>query len=440
MRNKSGVTIAFVLFSLSVPVSVHAVTGLKWTQCADIPEPRVGGAVAVIGTQIYVLGGRADLNLGDYNTVWAYDTVNNTWTSKTAVGSSLMWPYGCALNGLIYLNTAFAVGWLSYDPTPGTTSTKANKPYDGTGSAIAVGSYVYVMGGEWSFRVNNLARYDPGSNAWTGLQPMPIVRSNMSAVVLDGNICVIGGRDNTQDAGKRVDIYNPGTDVWTNKRNMLAGRGDRPTAGVLNGKIYVASGSLNTASLFAESYDPASDTWSAVPNSPETGCGWRFDSASAVVGNTLYVISGYNTGYTIASVWKAWVEDIPVQSSTSLDQSSNSQGNIPSIPSSVYPSTGKMKILNNIIRGQGGVAYCLISGAPFTGFTVKIISQGGLLYGTYDGTTGADGKAVVPIYGRTALYSGQSSDLRSGMYWVYANSNSGNSIRCRKPIVVVNEQ
>ena len=60
--------------------------------------------------------------------------------------------------------------------------------------------------------------WDAGAAEWTNAAPMPIPRNQFSCVVLGGKIYAIGGQfhhDSMQLDQRRVDIYDPKTDLWS---------------------------------------------------------------------------------------------------------------------------------------------------------------------------------------------------------------------------------
>jgi len=211
--------------------------------------------------------------------------------------------------------------------------------------------------------------------------------------------------------------------------------------GVIGGTIFIVTGDNNSGDINSDesilAYYPANDTWHLTGNRPSGPTG---NTASVVVGNKLYKIGGYRNGIGSTIVEEGTLSEL-LASGTGTSTLA-----IPNIPSSVFPPTGKMKILNNIIRvRQGGIAYCLLKGGdPGAEFTVKIFSQGGQLFYSVVGHLFSDGTAIVPINAQanTGNYEGNrgsSRFLRSGVYWLYANTTNGNSIKDRKSFVVVNE-
>ena len=130
-------------------------------------------------------------------------------------------------------------------------------------------------------------------DTWTRKADMPRATSLHSANVVDGKIYVMGGTDTiyrvNSDYFSTVWMYDPSTDTWTQKADMLRGRG-RFDSSVVDGKIYAIGGSPRGNSDLAtvEMYDPSTDTWTRKADLPRARC---FLSASVVQGK-IYVIGG----------------------------------------------------------------------------------------------------------------------------------------------------
>ncbi|XP_056294022.1 kelch repeat and BTB domain-containing protein 12 isoform X2 [Pseudoliparis swirei] len=127
-------------------------------------------------------------------------------------------------------------------------------------SVVRMKDCLYVMGGRTpqSHRTddepdrlsNRLLQYDPNANKWTGLAPMKYSKYRSSAVVLNGEIFVMGGigcegvdRGQSRRCLDAVEIYNPDEDRWRDGPPLpsaqLSLRTNASNAGVVGGKIYV---------------------------------------------------------------------------------------------------------------------------------------------------------------------------------------------------------
>ncbi|XP_004548577.3 kelch repeat and BTB domain-containing protein 12 [Maylandia zebra] len=127
-------------------------------------------------------------------------------------------------------------------------------------SVVRMKDRLYVVGGRTpqSYRMdeepdclsNRLLEYDPNTNKWTELCPMKYSKYRCSAVVLNGEIYVMGGigcegvdRGQSRHCLSAVEIYNPDGDYWRDGPplpcSQLSLRTNASNAGVVGGKIYV---------------------------------------------------------------------------------------------------------------------------------------------------------------------------------------------------------
>src|SRR5881227_2366112 len=183
-------------------------------------------------------------------------------------------------------------------PTPWTFI--ADMPVDLYGAAcVSDGTSIYCAGGySFSFPglVPQLIRYDPGTNTWTTLAPIPVPSSMASAAYYPptNKIYVFGGSDpDAQTVNNLNQIYDIASNTWStgaplpDVRAFMAS-GYSPD----NGKIYLVGG-YNTA--FVDSgqpdtweYDPIADTYTNKTDFPELAGGY----ASGIINGHLYVAGG----------------------------------------------------------------------------------------------------------------------------------------------------
>jgi hypothetical protein len=82
-------------------------------------------------------------------------------------------------------------------------------------------------------------------DTWTTKADMPTARFCLSTSVVDGKIYAIGGDlrgGGTPNSTSTVEEYDPVTNTWTTKADMLTARWGL-SASVVNGKIYAIGGS-----------------------------------------------------------------------------------------------------------------------------------------------------------------------------------------------------
>jgi hypothetical protein len=92
--------------------------------------------------------------------------------------------------------------------------------------AVAVDGKLYAMGGTYSpgFQDYDVVEvYNPTSEQWSTVAPMPLARTGMVAVAVDHLIYVIGGGRLSQ-ALTSVHIYDTSNDSWSEGPSLLEGR------------------------------------------------------------------------------------------------------------------------------------------------------------------------------------------------------------------------
>ncbi len=177
--------------------------------------------------------------------------------------------------------TTLLFNWISMSPIP-------TPP--GGGQGVVVNGKIFFPGG--SLQGGTLV-YDPASNSWSQLAPMPTSRNGFGAGAINGIIYVAGGQSNYNNVWwpySTLEAYNPATNTWATLAPMPNYR-YVVSAGVLNGQLYVIGG-VNTPNT-VEAYDPPTNSWIERSSMP-TG---RWNTATVVINNKLYVAAGVNSGF-----------------------------------------------------------------------------------------------------------------------------------------------
>jgi N-acetylneuraminic acid mutarotase len=286
-----------------------------WTTRADMPTARWELSTCVVDGKIYAIGGAGPIYQA-LGTVEVYDPANDTWTTMSEMPTARQGLSTSVVNGKIYAIGGGAFSTFrfdgaeiystveEYDPATDAWTTKSDMPTArGWHSANVVDGKIYLLGGSRAGEasanhVRAVGVYDPATDIWTEKGDMPWSKGAGFSSVVDGKIYVFGGYGGFRSFW-RVDEYDPATDTWTEKGEMPTARIGLSTS-ALDGKIYVLGGYVPGVPHYlgdatVDVYDPATDTWKTAPDMP-TG---RFGPRSSVVDGKIYVIGGM--GYWIGS-------------------------------------------------------------------------------------------------------------------------------------------
>jgi RNA polymerase sigma factor (sigma-70 family) len=243
--------------------------GGTWTKKADMPTARSGMVSAEVNGKIYVFSGGSSVFAG-VKSVEEYDIAKDKWTQKKDMSEVIGFATACSLNGKIYIIGGVYPGGTvlnqvkEYDPITETWTQKASiSPRFGL-SACVLNGKIYAIGGSNSFSFFSIVEeYDPATDKWIRKSDMQVPRTGLATAVVNGKIYAIGGEVGTSLA--TVEEYDPIKDSWKTKTSMPTAR-VYPSCVEIDGKIYVMGGCRpNNQNLLATSvvevYDPATDTW-----------------------------------------------------------------------------------------------------------------------------------------------------------------------------------
>jgi hypothetical protein len=284
----------FLMLSAFQVVFTQATIEDSWTTKAPVPSSVLG--VAAVNGKIYALASNATSE---------YNPITNTWTAKTPLASS-MW--GSAFT--VYENKIYAIGQGNgmtqvYDPATDTWETKTAMPTPRTQlEASVVGDKIYLIGGRTGGQYSTVGLnevYDPETDSWTTKAPIPYPVVQYASAVVDNKIYIIGGQDEYTHPSNLniVQIYDPETDTWSFGEPMPTIVW-RAAAGATSGvwapkRIYVIGGvqdkSVDGTDL-NQVYNPENDSWTVGASIPTA----RFTLHVAVVNDKIYAMGG-------ATIW-----------------------------------------------------------------------------------------------------------------------------------------
>jgi len=230
----------------------------SWGTLASMPAVRYDGdGAGVINGLLYVPGGWTNSPPLPNDTLFVYDPVANSWTSKATMPQLSGCGASGVINGKLYVTTpcnGFS-GYFNildvYDPNSDTWTALANSNTAQANSAYGViNGKLYVAGGMNPTLTNVLEVYDPVANTWTNLAPIPFPVTNPGSVVSCGKLYVVGGRSGVNETTivSRVQVYNPATNKWTRAAALPTVRADLG-AGNVNCIIYAVGGTSTSDNL-----------------------------------------------------------------------------------------------------------------------------------------------------------------------------------------------
>lgn len=244
-----------LVLSTSLPL-VRAAEN-SWTILEPMPTARSGLGVAVVDGKIYAIGG---WNGGFLSTNEMYDPETDTWTTKQPMPTAR-----CYFALAVYMNKIYVIG-----------------------GAFGEKDIVYVG----SPGVNEV--YDPLTDSWETLEPMPTTRAHLDANVVGGKIYLIDGDawPFGQSSGGLNEVYDPSTDSWSTKSPMSIAV-DYYASAVVDNKIYVIDDGFSETPMPTQIYDPENDSWSDGQRLP-TATFLAAACATSGVGapKRIYVIGG----------------------------------------------------------------------------------------------------------------------------------------------------
>jgi N-acetylneuraminic acid mutarotase len=277
----------------------------KWSKGAPFPEPSEELVGTSVGGKFYVFGG---LGPGwiPQGLVYEYDPSADKWTKKQSMALPSHHVAITELDGKLYVFGGFV------------------PPESGPPAWVPI---------------NSAWEYDPATDRWRALTPMPSKRGSAVAAVVNGKIYVIGGaaihpgssEPSLQPAKPHrsvgtVEEYDPKTNSWAQRSSMPTAR-NHAAIGAVNNKIYVIGGRLGSAFIFTasntnvvEEYDPAIDQWGLVKARMPTE---RSGGAWAVYNGRIYVGGGEHQDNYLMAAFRAL---------EAYDPATNSWEELPKMP------------------------------------------------------------------------------------------------------------
>ncbi|WP_233219008.1 Kelch repeat-containing protein [Adhaeribacter arboris] len=237
-----------------------------WKTLAPLPKPRQHAGSAVYEGEIYYIGGQTghDKNLITKKDVHVYDPATNVWTSK----ADLPVPAGSSGRGHI------------------------------SSTVIVAGNQILVLAGETvhsSGQTNLVSAYNPDTNTWGNLAPLPQARFSGIAALLNNAIFYTGGSQ-TNTTFKSSPVLPPSQNLITNLKSDLKG--------VYSLGVLVVGATFYTDRTYQVKTLPTNlnnSLFIKTPNSDKNLTGMEVFSFELSKGATLYI--AYDARATVLPAW-----------------------------------------------------------------------------------------------------------------------------------------
>src|SRR5437667_8754192 len=205
-----------------------------WTPIASLPAPRGWVTATSDGAYISRLGG-VDQNFSTTATLWRYNPVTNTYNTSLPSYTIPTYFHACAyLNGKVYRIAGRGIGTdyhvEVYNIATNSWSMAANYPVANHSlMAVALGGYIYGAGGN-AF-ADKTYRYDPNTDTWddSAIADLPAGRSAAASGVYNGRWVLAGGDVNFAISNSAI-AWDPATNTWSDLPNMVQARDYLPAA------------------------------------------------------------------------------------------------------------------------------------------------------------------------------------------------------------------
>jgi hypothetical protein len=288
--------------------------GFVWTVAAPSPMARFEANGAVVGDELWVLGGFTSAALEVTGRVDIYDPAGDAWRPGPDLPGAETHIAVVSVASDVIVSGGFSGAFTSghppttdavwrWDAAAATWSPGPPLPAPGAAFAWAlVGTTFHIAGGLASDGNTDFGAHYvwdlAGAATWTTAAPLPDARNHGGGAATGGLFYAIAGRhgwnESSGDDGE-VDAFDPASEAWTSRAPIPIARSEigAATSTTADGRIVVVGGSISGVHPSADVlvYDPAGDAWCALPSLPEP----RKGAVAARIGARLVVTTGSPT-------------------------------------------------------------------------------------------------------------------------------------------------
>lgn len=316
---------------VSVSVEKYNIQKNTWSASPAMPTPRWSAVAAVVGKEIFVIGGYLP-SYESTNTVEAFDTHAGTWTTKAPMPMSRYGHDAIVFNGKIYIAgglNEYAADVLAavdeYDPLTNSWTTISNMPTGRFGLIMqAINNKIYAIGGHTKYCetvVNEIGTF-PSISAKITVLPSPVQVGQptlINLVVKNYTDSTIHNLQGSLEISKGACMLSSLSGPNPSRADLAPGgfaefswQFTVSVTGALTIEATASSSASGTLLSVTESYsEDGIDQCAPPPPCDETNLTWimgssmgvaRTDFATEVVSGKIYAFGGgYGSSYCLAS-------------------------------------------------------------------------------------------------------------------------------------------
>ena len=274
VEKKNGSCNCFTPTPRAYAFDAAAGPGGTWTALAPLPHANGGGVthagIATDGVNVFIAGGYiADAartgQIFGTNQVWRYNVAANTYTALPALpaeraggqlaydGGKLFFIGGANKARTLDVGTVYALDYAAFvagHPAAWTPVAAMPNPRTHMGGVV-LNHVVYAVGGQHGrdeelVTQSSVHAYDPASNTWTAVAPLPQALSHISGAtyVHEGRIIVLGGERAHTSFVNTAYAYDPAANAWATLTPLPVTRASA-VGGSLGGSLYYSTGNFN---------------------------------------------------------------------------------------------------------------------------------------------------------------------------------------------------